>query len=320
MKSTNAAARSKILIFTLLLAIAGTARAQRPVILAVDGLKFHDLGCDTSGAVLGPTTLCGVIYLASKLYESNPDLGYLKGTLEENCGGSCGDFVPLNAEDVTGDPALDGGPGFIWDRKISNSRTAVNALKAAIQYYGAKASEAGRPFIIVAHSWGGALTGQALAELDPLPFRVAKVVTIGTPLGGMLYSAAVLQLIPGQGFYLTPRTVSSADMWVNYWAKRDMISSPLDVPGMVVSNIQLDGDSSFDEVSRDLRDAAADMAWDGDRSVLGEDCNAMLPPASTGVWHEIYFRYSDIDLPSMQKTVMTEWMSRGIRAQISEGY
>jgi hypothetical protein len=114
---------------------------------------------------------------------------------------------------------------------------------------------------------------------------------------------------------MEPQPVTSVDLWVNYWAKRDVISSPLALADV---NHQLDEPASFDDVQHDLVEASQGTAYGANMEVMN-DLDKMLAPASTAVWHEVYFSDSDMELPSIGRTVQTRWMSRQITAEISRG-
>lgn len=254
------------------------ARAAQPVILAVDGL-------DPS---------------ACALPGQHPREGYLREELGERCGDSCGEFKV-----------------FDWNRDITNSRAAVDALREAIKTYGAEAADPDnpRPFVIVAHSWGGVLTGEALAELgNDLPFRISKVVTIGTPLGNNLYKTAVYTRLRFQGFFEEPQPAPSVDSWVNFWISRDPVSSPLSIDGMAIRNVQLDSDPSFDQLEARISGMCLGM----DSPVCYDAINdGKVMRTNTDVWHSAYFTDFNIPLNSVGETLRTGWMVRAVMDEIS---
>lgn len=268
----------KITLLALAASLPAQVLAAQPVILAVDGID--------------PA--------ACTLPWQSPREGYLRDSLGQLCNGSCGEFKV-----------------FDWNRDITNSRAAVEALKARINEVGAEAANPGnpRPFVIVAHSWGGVLTGEALAELgNDLPFRISKVVTVGTPLGNGIYTTMVYSRLRYQGFYEEPQPAPSVDVWVNFWLKRDPVSSPLSIRDMYIDNRQLDSDPSFDQLEADINGKCTGL----DSPYCYEAIrDGKVMASNTDVWHSAYFTDFNIPLNSVGQTLRTGWMTQLVMDEIS---
>lgn len=191
---------------------------------------------------------------------------------------------------------------FQWDGDITKSRDYAEELKDVIARVYEEAG--GRPFIIIAHSWGSALTFEALKEMEEhgtarqKAVAVDKVVTLGSPLGGLLYKAAVYGLIGAQNFYTSPKRPRSVKKWYNYWAWRDLVSSQLDFADR---NIRVDHAQKYREPTDKLYAMSYVRGPGGTPVVAGilEDLDKMVPPLSTMYWHDAYYQDFPLSLPSV---------------------
>jgi len=195
---------------------------------------------------------------------------------------------------------------FQWDGDITRSREYVEKLKAAIT--NAYEEAAGRPFLIIAHSWGGALAFEALAEMEEYGTArqkavvVDKLSTIGTPVGGFLYSAAIRGLIGAQNFYTSPYKPASVKKWYNYWAWRDSISSRIDFAD---KNVRVDNASKYRQPTDLLSAAYRARGQDGLEAdpQVEKDLSQVSPPESTELWHGAYYSDFSLSLESIKKEV-----------------
>lgn len=130
---------------------------------------------------------------------------------------------------------------FHWSRDAADTSETVETLRTfLIQKYKA-AKQAGKRFIIVAHSWGTVLTYLALSSQSTQADSENRVyvdlyITLGSPLGvnyahsGTKYPEETL-VINYTGNWLNQYSFCEtclplATRWINYWAWGDAISGP----------------------------------------------------------------------------------------------
>ena len=297
----------------------GVDLTAKPVILTVDGLNFATFGCEKEvfqdineppGQYFGEEpgvsphvqacSLVGLVMRALNRPLNDPE--YLNTDLKAICGAAGG--IDAGQPQACGEFYY---PGFYWNGDQRESRPAVEALKARIIKAAGDAWNKKKPFMIVAHSWGCILTAEALGEIED--FRLApglqvdKLVTIGNPLGGKKYQAAVLALIGSQKFFVQPKKAKSIGKWVNYWASRDIISGPLYIKDANIENHQIDADPKFDQAEIAIRKQISIFDPAGRKQAIA-DLDKLYVPQCTGLWHSIYVEGGGkIVLPSIQQTL-----------------
>lgn len=132
---------------------------------------------------------------------------------------------------------------FPWSRDANDTAKTVEALRIFLKLKYQAARQAGKRFIIVAHSWGTVLTYLALSSQSRQVQEGERVyvdlyVTLGSPLG--------TEYAHGGNKYLEESTVIAfthnwtdrysfcgnclplVTRWLNYWAWGDVISGPFD--------------------------------------------------------------------------------------------
>ncbi|MCX5785085.1 MAG: hypothetical protein NTX59_05310 [Elusimicrobia bacterium] len=304
----------------------GVDLTAKPVILTVDGLNFRTFGCGkeiyegrSQISIPAAYTLrdlnrdtCKVVDMVAGFLFRDRDANeteYLYKDLKKICGaGACGEFF---------------GSGFYWNGDERQSRPVVDDLKKDIKLAAAYASSKKRPLIMVVHSWGCMLTVEALGEIESEGggVQVAKLVTLGNPIGGfnlshpfggLKYKAAVRALITDQNFFMEPHMLRSVGKWVNYWASRDWVSSELHIHDQDIKNIQIDADPKYNEAAEVVRHMISgylnlDLQGPEQQEKL-EEAKADIEkigfgPGPTGVWHSIYMEGGGkISLPSISQT------------------
>lgn len=254
-----------------------------PTILNVHGLDVTKISCDP-GSVQNAfhNEVC---YLAGQGFSMIPNPGYADSYLNYNLGELCG-------------PGCAQMTAYTWGGGIGNSRAAVDGLKEEILRLGRSAKEKGAPFIMIAHSWGAVLTAEALKELEGdgsgEDLVVDKLITLGSPLSGKLYSLALGTLISGQNFYETPARAASVKRWVNYYASRDKISAYCPLAD---ENVRIDAEAGK---YSDLEDRVRLMAGAAIPAAM-EDVKNFSVSTETQVWHAAYFQRQSVYLDSVQE-------------------
>lgn len=254
-----------------------------PTILNVHGLDIKKVSCDP-GSVQNAihNEAC---YLAGQGFSVIPNPGYSDSYLDYNLGELCG-------------PGCARMTAYTWGSEIKTSRAAVDGLKKEILRLGKSAREKGAPFIIISHSWGAVLAAEALKEIEVdgngEELVVDKLVTMGSPLSGTLYSLALGTLISGQNFFETPARAASVKRWVNYYASRDKISSYCPLAD---ENVRID---AADGKYRDLEGRVRLMAGAYIPEAV-KDVQNFSVSMETQVWHAAYFQRQSIYLNSVQE-------------------
>jgi len=257
-------------------ALAGTG-SSGPVVLAIDGLALAEVD------------LFNVEPLAWMRRE--PD-GYLAAAIR----GAHSVDSSVRVESLT------------WGRDPeTDTRSAVDALKNRLTALSTTAQESSRPFVVVAHSWGGVLAYIALTELENVTtagaVRVDQLATLGTPLavsGSSAVARKIASLRSGAGLAIPDHRPSNVCIWTNWWAQRDAFSSSVPVADI---NIQIDagiekGTSSQPAAPLRLGAAEAEINLVSPSFSIGP--TAMSTPAmirdeetlwkATEFWHPAYFR------------------------------
>jgi len=168
--------------------------------------------------------------------------GYLKEKLERP--------GPSNIKNLGADIEA-----FAWSGDTSkDTEAAVVSLKTTyIPALVAQAKRENRPFVIVAHSWGGVLAYRALHELEGQlqPGDVVLFLTLGTPLRAqnlLLRPYAKDRSLAGlfKGMFRKLQKPSSVSKWVNYWADNDNISGKIgEAINVEVPNVRRKDHSSY---------------------------------------------------------------------------
>jgi hypothetical protein len=114
--------------------------------------------------------------------------------------------------------------------------------------------------------------------------------------------AAAAALIGGQNFFMEPKRASSVGEWVNYWAGRDFISSPLSIADR---NVKVDAGAEFAEAEERARELLFVYQLGPEFDKAKADHAKLSSPGSTGVWHSLYFDGGKLDLPSLGRTLDT---------------
>jgi hypothetical protein len=111
---------------------------------------------------------------------------------------------------------------FIWTRRTPDTREAVHDLYKYIKYL----NSTNRPVIVLSHSWGTVLIYIALRVHDDI--HIDKLITLGSPLDSSTPGVGVVTdwWLAMAGIFLVDKP-SNLDVWHNYWADCDSISSPI---------------------------------------------------------------------------------------------
>lgn len=275
-----------------------TDYGNRPIILTVHGLDFNKLACEDAIAINNSYGLT---------YSREGACKVLGITIEAGTGGVANsahssDYLTNSLRRLCSDCDL---RTFGWSGAMKESRTVIEQLKSSIAMLSSEAKAAGRSFVIVAHSWGGVLTTEALAEMDRdgtakyYGVSVDQVTTIGSPVEGPLYSAAVNIVITNQNFYVKSFRARSVKRWANYYADRDLISGPI---SFADQNVKIDANVNLTDYTDKIKDYLYTQTADGNidkarvaRADLGK---LVRGPESTFYWHSAYTDPMTFDLPS----------------------
>jgi pimeloyl-ACP methyl ester carboxylesterase len=285
------------LIAAALLALPAALAAEEfvsvPTVLTVHGLNPAAISCD-------PGSVANVVhneacYAAASVFRKmgdpeNFDDTYLETDLRRFCGEGCAQIT-----------------AFHWGGDIKTSRASVDRLKDEIRAQYASAKSKGAPFIIIAHSWGTALTMEALAEMDgdgtAGDLVVHKLVTLGSPLDSNLYSLAINGLIPGQKFYTDTKRASFVRRWENYHTGRDFISGKVKKAD---ANIVIDSAPKYADAERRLGDImmlGGTPGWEEAAAQASKDLENFSLGNGTMIWHAAYFSNGSLRLESLGETL-----------------
>ena len=290
------------------LGVSAADYGNRPIILDVHGLDFHQFTCSdfkTLNAALGmpaaaaqeaPCTMLGmgIALFKQQLGEYHND--YFAKDIERLC------------------PDCDR-RDFTWSGAIHDSRAVVDQLSASVRSLSAEARSAKRPFVIVSHSWGTVLAAETLAEMDVNgeDISVDQLVTLASPLGGAFYKSAINDVIPDSMFFQAPRRARFVKNWINYYSKRDVISHSL-----ALADYNVSMDSYIDTASYETKIQAFLSGYlhgqypTTPSSVRDEAFQSLdqikLGPTVSGamIWHSCYMEPISIYLAGADDTFNTD--------------
>jgi pimeloyl-ACP methyl ester carboxylesterase len=130
---------------------------------------------------------------------------------------------------------------FAWSRDPGDTEKTVPQLAAKIiEAYDANRNS-GRPFYILAHSWGSVLAYEALLKVaaERPDVKVDKLITAGSPLLPANFVVKLFMKVEIYKEHLQKTVAKPANVkvWHNLWAKRDPYSN--DIP-VADANYQVD--------------------------------------------------------------------------------
>jgi hypothetical protein len=120
---------------------------------------------------------------------------------------------------------------FTWSRDPGDTEKTVPELeKKIIQTYDAY-KNTGKPFYMLAHSWGSVLTHEALHRISRYrpDVRIDKLITAGSPLvpANFVVSLFIKYEIRKEHLEKAVTKPSIVKTWRNFWAKRDAYSNAI---------------------------------------------------------------------------------------------
>lgn len=298
------------LLFVAPLSALANDYGNRPIILTVHGLDFNKLACEDAIAINASYGLTYSREGACKL------LGI---TIEAGTGGVANsshssDYLTNSLRHLCSDCDL---RTFGWSGAMKESRSVIEQLKSSIVMLNTEAKSSGRQFVIVGHSWGGVLTTEALDEMDRdgtakyYDLSIDQVTSIGSPIEGPLYSAAVNIVITNQNFYTKTFRPRSVKRWANYYADRDLISGPV---SFADQNVKIDADVDLSGALDKIKDYMYAQTTAGNvdnvRTARADMAKLVRGPESTFYWHSAYMDSMSFYLPSTGGTLTVDLASR----------
>jgi pimeloyl-ACP methyl ester carboxylesterase len=123
---------------------------------------------------------------------------------------------------------------FAWSRNVYDTDDTVQILSKTLEETSKLCIQKGKPFVILAHSWGTVLA--YLAIKDNPNIHVDKFITMGSPLKSQSLDVRYFTK------YYAPNVSSLANvkLWKNYWSKCDPFSG--NIPFLKENNIKISTD------------------------------------------------------------------------------
>ena len=174
-----------------------------------------------------------------------------------------------------------------WNRDIDDSEIALKAVKAELSRLSAVARRAQQPLYLVGHSWGSVLLYNALNELarEGHTVQVEKFITMGSPIFPQNAWMKLFMWLETAKEKLQKALVRppGVKLWVNFYARRDLISSPL-----ACADLNLRVDTLADEYEAQLKALGSAQA----RKELAK-------LRSAAIWHRAYYTDFGFSLDSI---------------------
>jgi pimeloyl-ACP methyl ester carboxylesterase len=186
---------------------------------------------------------------------------------------------------------------FNWSRDPGDTEKTIPELeKKIIEAYDANKAT-GRPFYILAHSWGSVLAYEALlrAQADRPDVKVDKLITAGSPLIPANFVVKLFVNVEIHKEHLEKAVVKPADVkvWHNLWAKRDPYSNAIP---QADANYQVD--ASVENVEPTLIDLIIK------NNPLRKDAKRdLFKIRDIKAWHGSYFYDYKAELVSLHKEI-----------------
>jgi len=304
MKIATCTAAVFIAALTALAPAGADDSGNRPIILDIHGLDFHQFTCSDFGklnsamgfaAAVGQEAPCTILGMGVSLAQK--ELGDYDNTYFAK------DMARLCPDCDRRD--------FTWSGAIRDSRSVVNQLSASIRSLSAEAKASNRSFVIISHSWGTVLAAETLAEMDSNgeDISVDQLVTLASPLGAPFYSAAINDVIADSNFFQTPRRAKFVKNWLNYYSQRDVISHSLSLADYNISMDAYINTATYEnEIKTFLSGYLHGQYPTTPASVRDDAFQALdeikLGPTVSGamIWHSCYMEPISIYLPGADDT------------------
>jgi hypothetical protein len=226
------------------------ASSAEPVVIAVSGLDFKELGW-------GPLEVKNLIKIArtllpcneksaGKAYCSTGDMRAFEQAVdrynsqydslrEVAAGESSYKAVELPSDRNYIRQALDGAPftvvPFDWSRDPKDTAEVVADFTARLKKLSAQYKDSGRPIRILCHSWGTIIMHSVLRRLaeEGSDVKIDKFITIGSPLmpGNAIVDLFVFLEITRADLEEAGKKPANIGTWNNLWASRDPFSNKI---------------------------------------------------------------------------------------------
>ena len=112
---------------------------------------------------------------------------------------------------------------YSWSRNIYDTEETVTELSQILKPLSKASRDAGKPFVIIAHSWGTVLSYMALSRDDEI--IVDNFITLGSPLNAQL--PVVKETV--DSYLDSLEALPNIKQWCNYWADCDPISGAIPI-------------------------------------------------------------------------------------------